>query len=231
VTAARPVAIERIVWDWNGTLLDDAELVVAATSAAFTAAGHPPVSAQDYREHFVRPLQRFYGRLLDRPVSADEAAALDAAFHREFVAAAAEAAALRADAEAALRAAGLAQSLLSMWPHDGLVGLVGQLGLAAYFDRIDGNRDVGRAGKAEALGEHLTALRAAPGSTLVIGDTADDAAAAVASGCRYVLLDSGHGHPDALRASGPVVESLLAAVAVATGSAGAPSGGGGEAVP
>ncbi len=211
--------ITHVVWDWNGTLLDDADLIIAATSSSFVAAGHGPVSAEVYRNHFVRPLQLFYQRLLERPVSEQEAAALDAAFHVEYIGLV-ERAGLRSEAVAALetvRELGLDQSLLSMWPHDYLVPLVQQLGLADHFAQVDGNRNRGEAGKTDALHRHLAGLDLVETAdqVLMIGDTADDAAAAAAAGCRCVLIDSGHTAPGVLEATGqPVVTSLLAAVAV-----------------
>lgn len=53
----------------------------------------------------------------------------------------------------------------------------------------------------------------------MIGDTVDDATAASAVGCNCVLIDSGHGHVDALAATGaPIIETLLDAVGIATNS-------------
>jgi phosphoglycolate phosphatase-like HAD superfamily hydrolase len=213
-------SIAHVVWDWNGTLLDDAELIIAATNSSFVAAGHGAVSPQVYRRHFVRPLQRFYERLLERPVSVQEAAELDGAFHVDYLGLV-EQAGLRADAIAALDAVpalGVKQSLLSMWPHDYLLPLVERLGLASYFALIEGNRNRGEAGKTDALHRHLAALGLVEVAdrVLMIGDTVDDADAAVATGCRCVLIDSGHTAPGALEATGhPVVTSLLAAVAIA----------------
>lgn len=134
--------ITHLVWDWNGTLLDDAELIITATSASMVALGREPVTTDEYRTHFARPLRRFYERLLDRPVAESEAAELDQDFHGRYVELV-ESAALRNDAVAALTAAGdagLDQSLLSMWPHDYLVSLVERLGLTGFFSLINGNR-------------------------------------------------------------------------------------------
>ena len=43
MTAAR----RHLVWDWNGTLLDDLDLVVRATNVAFASAGGPAVTADE----------------------------------------------------------------------------------------------------------------------------------------------------------------------------------------
>lgn len=203
------------MWDWNGTLLDDAELIIAATSSSFERAGHPPVSAETYRAQFVRPLSAFYSRLLDRAVDEREAAELDAAFHVDYRALI-ERAALRIDAIAALeaaRCAGVGQSLLSMWPHEFLVPLIDELDLTSYFARIEGTRNRGQAGKTGMLADHLGALGLEPSTVLMVGDTVGDAEAAADLGCRCVLIDSGHSRAGALVESGqPLVSSLLEAV-------------------
>jgi len=53
-----------IVWDWNGTLVDDLPIVVDCVNAALAVIGEPPIDADDYREHFARPVNRFYESLL-----------------------------------------------------------------------------------------------------------------------------------------------------------------------
>jgi phosphoglycolate phosphatase-like HAD superfamily hydrolase len=207
-----------VVWDWNGTLLDDADLIISATSASFVAAGHGPVSAADYRSHFVRPLRTFYERILRRPVSEREALDLDASFHDQYLELVGDAV-LRPDAIAALDSVQQkthGQSLLSMWPHEFLVPLVERLELAGYFVRIDGSQR-GQAGKTDALGHHLREVGVPPERVVMVGDSVDDAVAAANTGCQCVLVESGHSHADALRETGvPVVADLTEAVRLAT---------------
>jgi phosphoglycolate phosphatase-like HAD superfamily hydrolase len=207
--------VRHVVWDWNGTLLDDAELTIEATSASMVAAGHAPVPGRIYRTQFVRPLQLFYERLLERPVSEEEAATLDGAFHFHYLQLVGRAV-LRPDAIDALDAVaseGLGQSLLSMWPHEHLVPLVERLGLDHYFSQVDGNRALGRLGKTDSLVAHLDVLGLDANGVLMIGDSTDDAKSAADVGCRCVLIDSGHATPDALGATGvPVVGDLIAAL-------------------
>jgi phosphoglycolate phosphatase-like HAD superfamily hydrolase len=203
-----------LVWDWNGTLLDDLEIVVAATNAAFASVGGPKVTAEDHRRDYRRPVSAYYARVLGRPVTEAEFAELDAIFHHTYREALASAA-LAADARQAMAAWAGTQSLLSMWFHHELVPAVDRFGLS--FLRVDGLRaSLGGGYKAAHLQAHLAELGIGGSAVCLIGDSVDDAYAAAAAGARCVLYTGGFTHPDNLRACGvPMADSLVEAVRLA----------------
>lgn len=204
-----------LVWDWNGTLLNDLEIVVAATNAAFASVGGPVITAEEHRRDFRRPVSDYYARVLGRAVTEVEFASLDAVFHRAYRQSLAGVA-LAADARDAISAWTGTQSLLSMWFHHELVPQVQRFGLS--FARVDGLRDpLGGGFKAAHLKAHLAELGIDAATVCLIGDSVDDADAAEAAGARCVLYTGGFTHPDNLRARGvPVADSLLDAVTLAT---------------
>ena len=210
--------VRHVVWDWNGTLFDDHVAVVAAVNDALARLGLPPIDADGYRSHFTRPVERFYEQVAGRAISTEEWEALNQGYHESYLARV-ERLALAPDARAALaaaQAAGLTQSLLSMWRHQDLVPLVERLGLGRFFVRVDGLRRADGGGKADHLVEHLAALELAPGAVVMVGDSLDDLAAARAVGAGCVLYDGGSHHRQALEATGaPVVDTLTAALAAA----------------
>jgi phosphoglycolate phosphatase-like HAD superfamily hydrolase len=214
--------VRHLVWDWNGTLIDDHSAVVAAINDALAGLRLRPIDSEAFRTYFTRPVQRFYEQVAGRPIEPGEWEALDSAYHDSY-GARVEGLKLAADARAALEAAeaaGLTQSLLSMWRHQDLVPLVERLGIARFFVRVDGLRVPGGGGKTEHLVEHLAALGVEASAALLVGDTLDDLAAARAVGAGCVLYDGGSHHRDALEATGvPVVDTLTAAVEAATGPA------------
>jgi phosphoglycolate phosphatase-like HAD superfamily hydrolase len=174
------VSIGHVVWDWNGTLLDDQQLVVAAANASLAPFGVAPMSEQEYRDHYTRPVQRFYESVLGRTVAAAEWHRIDQTFHATYHELAATAH-LTADAMAALElveAAGWSQSLLSMSAHDRLTVGVAQRGITARFRAVDGLAHPDGSMKAPHLRAHLGRLDVAGTDVVVIGDTPDDAAAA-----------------------------------------------------
>jgi phosphoglycolate phosphatase-like HAD superfamily hydrolase len=208
--------VAHLVWDWNGTLLNDLDLVVEATNAAFAAIGGPAVTAEDHRRDFRRPVVDYYAFVLGRPVSADEFVRLDHAFHTAYRTKLLECA-LAPDAVAAINAWPGTQSLLSMWFHDELLPEVSRRGLAERLVRVDGLRaTVGGGHKAEHLIEHLAALEVKGDEAVLIGDSIDDAHAADEAGAAVVLYAGGFTDPEVLRASGrPLAPTLIEAVELA----------------
>jgi phosphoglycolate phosphatase-like HAD superfamily hydrolase len=213
--------VGHLVWDWNGTLLDDLTLVVAATNAALVAAGGGPTTPEEHRRDFRRPIIEYYSQVLGRPVEPEEFARLDKIFHEAY-ADGLTACSLAADAMDALRSWTGTQSLLSMWFHTELVPTVDRYGLTQYFARVDGNRAaVGGGHKAPHLAAHLAALGLAGTDCVLIGDSVDDADAAAEVGARCVLYAGGFTDPDRLRGRGvPVATTLADAVTLAIPPAG-----------
>jgi phosphoglycolate phosphatase-like HAD superfamily hydrolase len=208
-----------LVWDWNGTLVDDHVAVVAAINDALTVLRLRPIDSDTYRTHYTRPVQRFYEQVAGRAIEPGEWETLDEAYHHSY-AGSVERLELAPDAREALaaaEAAGLGQSLLSMWRHRDLVPLVERLGIDRYFLRVDGLRVPGGGGKAEHLVAHLDALGVEASAALLVGDSLDDLAAAQEVGAGCVLYDGGSHHRRALEATGaPVVDRLTDAVAYAS---------------
>jgi phosphoglycolate phosphatase-like HAD superfamily hydrolase len=208
--------VKHLVWDWNGTLLNDLALVVAATNVALTSAGGQPVTEDEHRRDFRRPIIDYYGSLLGRPVDTDEFARMDTIFHDEYRAGLRQVA-LATDARTAIGAWSGTQSLLSMWFHEELVPTVDEFGLTPHFARIDGLRTaIGGGFKAGHLAAHLEALGVEGAETVLIGDSVDDAHAAASAGARCVLYSGGFTDAAKLREVGvPVAGSLLEAIALA----------------
>lgn len=204
-------AITHIVWDWNGTLFCDSDLVVDATAETFTALGLPPLTAEQYRATYTHPIGLFYERIFGREVDPVELARINQlfhdAYHRRIDECALTPGAL--DVLTAWNERGGSQSVLSLYMHDRLVPLVERLGLSTVFRRVDGRRDSLPGHKAALLVSHLDALGIRAENTLVVGDTVDDANAAAHAGARCVLHAGGQQTLEVLATAGvPVIESL-----------------------
>jgi phosphoglycolate phosphatase len=96
---------------------------------------------------------------------------------------------------AALRAAGLRLACLTNKPGEFARGLLQAKGLAPSFELVFGG-DAFERKKPDPLPllKACEALGTAPGATLMIGDSANDAAAARAAGCPVVLVTYGYNH-------------------------------------
>jgi len=206
-----------LVWDWNGTLLDDLTLCVTATNACLAMIGGPAITAEDHRRDFRRPVVDYYSFVLGRPVGAEEFQRLDEAFHDAYRLGLATCA-LTADALEAMANWGGSQSLLSMFFHDELMVEVDRHGLGPRLSRVDGlPGTVGGQRKAAYLEAHLSALDIRARDVVLIGDSVDDADAAGAVGASCVLYAGGFTHESHLVATGrPVARSLVEAVRIAS---------------
>lgn len=207
-----------LVWDWNGTLLDDLPIVIDAVNRAIGVFGLNAITADMYRDHYTRPVRHFYDRLFDRPVTDDEWLRLNTAFHEAYFELATHvdlAPGSRAAMER-LSDAGWSQSLLSMSPQDWLEGIVDRLVATGTFEIVDGLSGPTGGLKATHLEEHLEILGIDGETVVVVGDTPDDVAAARHVGARAILFHGGSHHIDVLVAEGvPIAETVEEAAELA----------------
>jgi phosphoglycolate phosphatase-like HAD superfamily hydrolase len=213
--------LKHLIWDWNGTLLDEENLVLAATNEAFArlhfpeiedtdpaeiAPGIPALTPERYREVFTRPLRKFYYAVMRRNITDSEFQHWTELYFAAHVRRSAQAR-LNSGARAALQAwhkAGGSQSLLSMSEHSDLIQQVQRLGLASYFVRIDGRRHAhvdGNDSKRDLLRSHLKCLldcgspqisaAIASGGVVMVGDMVGDIVAARAVGVTCILFTKG----------------------------------------
>lgn len=207
--------IRHVVWDWNGTLFADAEAMIASTIDAFHSLNLPPVTTERYQRLHTQPIDTFYDRLFGQTVPARLRQQLHAAFHEAYQRRRPDLG-LDPGAHEALRQVaqtGLSQSLLSMHPHETVLRLAQHFALTEQLVRVEGQQGPDAGFKQDHLATHLQALSVAPESTLVIGDSVDDARAAHAVGTHCVLYASGLHAVEALHAEYvPVADSLPQAV-------------------
>jgi phosphoglycolate phosphatase-like HAD superfamily hydrolase len=207
-----------IVWDWNGTLFDDVDAVLRATNESLAVLGLGPFTLEAYRALFRMPVPAFYERVLGYLPEGHEWELIDTTYHRAYHRYR-DACQLSVGVLELLRSwqdGGGTQSLLSMYAHTDLVPLIDRLGLRGHFLRVDGRDGPSTDVKHRYLVRHLTMLDVPPETVTVIGDSADDAAAAFAAGARAVLYTGGFHDRASLVATGaPVVDDLAAAVELA----------------
>ncbi|AJE40960.1 HAD family hydrolase [Streptomyces nodosus] len=205
-----------IVWDWNGTLFHDNDAVIGATNAAFAEVGLEPITLERYRALYCVPVPKFYERLMGRLPTTDEWEAMDQIFQRYYAEHRLGCGLTEGAVEllTGWRSAGRSQSILSMYGHEELVPLVRGFGIEPHFLRVQGRTGPSGGSKAEHMVRHLQRLEGVePTRTVVIGDAADDAVAALHVGARAVLYTGGSHSRASLESVGvPVVDSLEEAV-------------------
>ena len=198
---------KHIIWDFNGTLLDDLECNVSAFNALLDKYGLPAVDVQSYRDTFFFPVIDFYRKcgfdfsLLDfEKVGAEFIEIYTANFPK------CKLFPQTRGVLAAVKRAGIGQSVLSACKNSFLTAALKRLQIAGYFDFIDGLPDHGGS-KTELARAHMAKIKALPSEVVLIGDTVHDIEAAEAIGVDSLLLDCGHNSPERLSAAGGRVVS------------------------
>ena len=51
---------QHIIWDWNGTLLDDLEMVVEVNNLLLKEQGLATITVEDHRQRFTHPVVDYY---------------------------------------------------------------------------------------------------------------------------------------------------------------------------
>ena len=198
-----------VLWDFNGTLLDDLDVSVAAVSDMLASRGRAPMTRSRYYELMEMPIIRYYEKLFD--LSRDPFEILS----REFVEGYArhfELARLAPGAREAVErfaARGCRQIVLSSFEQGRLCAILRQFGLADAFEAMLGADNIRSESKIGRARDWLQNSGAQPGQILVIGDLIHDWEVAQALGARCVLLSCGHqACADLLRCGCPVVSNL-----------------------
>ncbi len=208
---------QHIIWDWNGTLLNDTWLCVEVLNGLLARRGRGPITTQDYRENFGFPVIHFYEFLgFDTDVDGFEQVSHE--FIRDYEARWLEECALHPEVVAvltAMSARGATHSVLSAAKHEALEIGIGHFGIRPHFEGLCGTDNIFALGKIEQGRRWIAGLNRAPCEVVLIGDTLHDHEVAEAMGTDCILLAHGHHTPERLAASGrPVAHSLQELVAM-----------------
>jgi len=198
-----------ILWDFNGTVLDDVAIGIEAINLLLSRRGLKTLaSREEYQRVFRFPIEEYY-RAVGFDFSTDPYDVLAHEWVKEYRARE-RSAPLCPGVEEALRRvkeAGISQVLFSATQRTMLLEQLEPLGIGGYFDEVLGNDDIYAAGKTRIGQEWM--VRVKPSKALLIGDTEHDARAAEAMGIGCVLVASGHQPPERLAATGcPVYPAL-----------------------
>ena len=200
-----------VIWDWNGTLLDDTALCYQIANEMRLERGMESMRGiEEYRSHFTFPVIEYYKRMgyTFETEPFEE-------ISKQFVAMYAErfpACPLQPCAEDTLSevlARGSRQVLLSATGQDKLDEQVRHFRLNRYFERVIGGQNNLAHGKADYAVNFLRESGVEPARALFVGDTDHDFEIASSIGCGCALLIPGHQSREHLTSLGAtLIESL-----------------------
>ncbi len=201
---------KHIIWDWNGTLLDDLNLCLEIINNMLDKNCLPPVSRSDYLEVFGFPVRDYYQKIgftfEEEPFEV---------ISTEFIAAYEKGRpncllmpGTRKTLEF-LSSTGYTQSILSASKQTYLNNAVLDYGIKDYFISINGLDNHHAAGKFDLAKNFMTAQNLNANSVLLIGDTLHDAEIAASLRVDCWLIPNGHQSRQRLESAGlPILDSL-----------------------
>ncbi len=199
-----------IIWDWNGTLLDDAEICREAINSMLKARNLPELSLLKYRDVFTFPVIDYYGKVgFDFTKEAWEPVAMEfiTLYHNAL-----PACRLTPFAKETLekfKLKGYRQAIVSAMQHESLLASVSDLGIYDYFDFIGGIGDHYAGGKIDNARNYFTSANLNPAQITLIGDTLHDSEVATELHCKCILVATGHQSYQRLLKTGlPVLHDL-----------------------
>jgi phosphoglycolate phosphatase len=197
------MALRHIIWDWNGTLLDDVDACVAAINVLLARRGLPRVDRARYTEVFAFPVIDYYRRL-GFDFEREDWHALATEYHvvYDHESAAAPLRPGTADLLAALRARGIDLSVLSACEQARLDAMMAARGVRDSFRKVCGRADVYAHSKLTLGRELLNGGRWKAAESLLVGDTTHDHEVALALGVPCLLMTGGHQSRARLEACG-----------------------------
>ena len=202
---------ELILWDWNGTLLDDVALCQDALNRLLARFGYPQrYTREQYRAIFGFPIEDYYRRA-GFDFARNSFAELAESYMQDYIPAS-ESCPLADGALYALeafRAAGVRQVILSASPVTTLERQVRERNVLPYFDRLLGLGDIYAKSKVEVGLAFMRESSIDAEKTVMIGDSVHDFEVAQALGVHCVLQSAGHQPPETLQTTGaPVLPGL-----------------------
>ncbi len=190
---------KHIIWDWNGTLLNDVDYSKNIINRILSDNDLPELSLQKYREIFTFPIQDYYlAAGLDFSRTSFEVLGKDFIDEYESKKLTCDLYGNAVEVISLINRKGIKQSVLSAYLHENLVKILEHYGLTKYFDYVNGLDNI-YAGSKVHLGLKLIEQLNLPGDEILfIGDTLHDAEVASAMGVDCVLIANGHQVKDRL---------------------------------
>jgi phosphoglycolate phosphatase len=205
-----PSTYKHVIWDWNGTLFDDAWLCVEIMNEMLLRRNLPALTAERYANVFDFPVKDYYlaigwnfnlmsfETLSDEFIGEYERRKLECAIRPEGLA-----------VLEAVHAAGIPQSIVSAYKQVSLTALIAHYQLNRWLVAVRGLDNHHAAGKLAVGRRWVAELGLDPAEILMVGDTLHDYEMAVELGMDCVLLPSGHQSRARLLTSGaPLLGSL-----------------------
>ncbi|MDO8927973.1 MAG: HAD hydrolase-like protein [Bacteroidota bacterium] len=195
-----------IIWDWNGTLLNDIELCVQTINEMLQKRNLQKLTVDEYKEVFSFPVKDYYQKIgFDFNDEPFDIPALE--FIEEYNCQV-KGCKLHENSVSVLnyfQSVGIRQFILSAMKQDALDQCLEQQNISHYFEHISGLDNHYAASKIENGQQLISELNLNASELILIGDTVHDFEVARELGCQCVLIANGHQSKHILESTGVLV--------------------------
>lgn len=201
---------QHIVWDWNGTLVDDAGLCVVILNQILNDYGKMPVDRAFYLDNFSFPVCEYY-KSLGLPSCGPEYQEISQRFIEEYRKKHHICKLQKSSVKmlSYIKGCGISQSVLSAGNIADVLDFVEYHKLSDFFTIISGVYHTNATGKSDVAHKHLNQIQACTSEILLIGDTLHDFEIATDLKVDCVLYSKGHNSKNRLlEASNSVINDL-----------------------
>lgn len=201
-----------IIWDWNGTLLNDVELCAGTMNHLLIQESHPAISLKRYKEIFTFPVIDYY-KIAGHTFENNSFEVLGKQFMDIYEEKKFDCNLFPGAVEMLEHISGnnISQHVLSAYEQQSLDKIIKHFGIKHYFDYVIGLDNIYASGKID-LGKKLLSLISENGKenrVLLIGDTTHDYEVAQELGINCILISQGHENEERLmRHKVPVFGSI-----------------------
>jgi len=203
--------IKEIVWDWNGTLINDTSLCVDILNKILFLHDQPSISIEYYRNNFSFPVSAFY-KIISLPSSGKKFDDVSLSFISEYRLKWKECNLQPGVLQILklIKQLGLRQSILSAGNQSDVEVFLDHFKLESFFNQVFGTDNIKAEGKIELGKKFITDSNLRPDEILLVGDTAHDLHVANEIGCSVLLFNQGHNSNNQLSGySVPIINDLM----------------------
>lgn len=202
--------INTIIWDWNGTLLNDVDVSIETINELLQERRLPILTKNRYREVFGFPVKEYYSRIgfdFEKEPFEIPAHQYIERYKQNHIRATLHTSAI--ELLDFFKQKGFTQIVLSASEITILREQLQQHKVVHYFDEIAGLGHIFATSKAELGIQTLRKLKISPENACMIGDTTHDYEVAQEIGCQCILVKHGH-HPESklLATGAPVIKKM-----------------------
>ena len=203
--------IKHIVWDWNGTLVNDAWLFVELMNEELKQRNLPLIDIEKYREHFIFPVKQYY-KNLGFDFKKENFKEVGYNFIQKYKKRKHEPL-LFEEAKKILKQIselGISQSIVSAQEHSLLQESVAHYQITNFFESINGIEHYYADSKIKVAEKNVSELGYINQDVMIIGDTAHDLEVANTLNIKCVLFSGGHYSNRRLKLTGGTIINNLA---------------------